>query len=202
MCIVFLSFLSLHANFFSCLGEKATVHITHEGRRRKEYEDMVLEHEKFWKFFSNFSSQPHDCPPPRFEWWKVLRDFGRGANSNMWAGWECLEVALYCYISSSICIYLFFCTNILFCSIFMYTTGLGCFFGAQEEWKASRVKFIAGMEVYVGLKVFDTFVEILWRLWEIDFYRIQWNLCDWITDSVVDSLKEDSGLWRDFESFL
>lgn len=85
-------------------------------------------------------------------------------------------------------LYLFFCTNILFCSIVMYTTGLGCFF-----WSARRMKSEPS-EIYcrhrsVCLKVFDTFVEILWRLWEIDFNRIRWKLCDWITDRIVDSLK-------------
>lgn len=159
------SFSFSSCQLFSCLGEKATVHITHEGRRRMEgrYGFRAWKILKiFLQFF--FSASRLSATP-----FRAMESFARfragGGGRARTCGWAFLEVALYCYISSSICIYLFFCTNILFCSIFMYTTGLGCFFGAQEEWKASQVKFIVGMEfMFEGFD--DTFVEIQWRLCE------------------------------------
>lgn len=151
MCIVFLSFPFSSCQLFFLPRRKS--HCAHHAWGEKEkgtYEDMVLEHEKFWKFFSNFSSQPHDCPPPRFEWWKVLRDFVRWGRTRTCEqggnAWRWLFIVIFPVPS----VFIYFSVQTFFSVQFLCTQqGWGAFFGAQEEWKASQVKFIAGMEVYV-----------------------------------------------------
>lgn len=118
MCIVsFFSFFSLYANFFP-LGEKASVYITHEGESEKPKEERHgFRAWKILKFFLFSSLPPRPLQPPSgCEWWKVLRDLACGVRRWMVdaiVGW----LSFHCYISSSICIYLFFCTNISLRSI-------------------------------------------------------------------------------------
>lgn len=139
MCIVFLLpcffshvFFPLYANFFfSCLGEKASVYITHEENSElggRVGRDMVLEHEKFSEFF--FSAGP----PP---WWKVSCEIScRCALGRLG---DALWGRPHCYIS--ICIYLFFCTNISLRSISVYIAWAHRA-SEEENEKRKRGKFI------------------------------------------------------------
>lgn len=126
MCIVF--FLFFMPSFFPALAKKPLC--TSRMREKGEWKGTKRKEERYgfraWKILK---IQP---PTPDGKFLRRVRFICRasvGEKTNV-------EVALYCYISSSICIYLFFRTNILR-SIFMYTR-LERIRESRKEWKAKR----------------------------------------------------------------
>ena len=106
-----LSFLAKASVCTSRMREKR------EKEGKREGKDMVLEHEKFWKFFFFPASLESDGNFTRFYLPRGRRMGGRMWGMMMMIRWGVGSCFIVIFPVPSVFIYLFFCTNISLCSI-------------------------------------------------------------------------------------